>query len=350
VDGYVQRVVGSADCSELQMTLYLAESLLRTGQAALAIDYYRWAGAQFTARGEAHHALAVYAVLGQLMPHCLHTQGMAAELHRRLGRVHDAARIYERIAEAHAAQGRIVEAAHVYRLAVEIDPATVSRRVRLADLYARLGQTSLAVLQLEIAAGQLQAGERFPEYVWVAGRLLALRPDDAPTLRGLVRAHLRQGELRAAVAGLQRLLRTRPRDAAGRELLADCLVAHGRRDRAAKALRLLAEEMRRRGVHAYDEAKRLLVRAVQIQPFDRVAHAALRSLELELAAIADRDFTENRITGVIDNVSTAELLAGPQPDDQQTNVVALRRRGVPELTPTQADSPPHGHVIYAQFG
>jgi hypothetical protein len=318
------------------MTLYLAESLLRTGQGALAIDHYRWAGAQLTARGEVHEALAVYAVLGRLLPHCMHTQGMLAELHRRLGRVNEAVRIYERIAEAHLAHGRIAEAAHVYRLVVEIDPTTVPRRVRLAGLHVRLGQPSQAALHLQVAAGQLWAGERFADYVWVAERLLALRPGDASVLRGLVGAHLRLHALRPAVACLQRLLRARPRDDAGRELLADCLLAHGRPDRAARALRLLAQEIRRRGVHAYDEAKRLLVRAVRVNPYDRVAHVALRSLEAELAEVAERDFTEDAVTGLIDNTDP--------------NVIAMRGRGVPEILPVQAGSPPHGQVIYARFG
>jgi tetratricopeptide (TPR) repeat protein len=347
MDGNVQCVAGSASSCDLQVALCLAESLLRTGQWALAVDHYRWAGAQFTARGEVHQALAVYAVLGQMLPQCLHTQGMVAELHRRLGRLADAATLYERIAEAHVGQGRLVEAAHVYRLVVEIDPATVPRRVRLAELCVWLGQSSQAMAHCEVAARQLWAGDRIAEYVWVAEQMLALHPGHAPTLRGLVAAHLRQRDVRRAVARLQQLLRACPRDDAGRELLADCLAAHGRPERAARALRLLADEVRSRGVHAYDEAKRLLVRAVRLYPYDREAQASLRSLEADIAEVAKRDFAEDRATGVIENVSSADLLAQPQPDDAKTNVIALRRTGVPEETREAGSG---AQVIYARFG
>jgi tetratricopeptide (TPR) repeat protein len=336
VDGNVQR----ASSCELQATLQLADSLTRTGQWVLAVGHYRWAGAQLTARGDVDAALAVYAVLGQLLPHCLHTQGMVAELHRRLGRLADAANMYERIAETHRAYARFLEAAHVYRLAVEIDPTSVPRRVRLAQLYAQLQLDRQAALQFEIAAEQLHAGDRVAEYVWVAERLLEVDPNHASTLRRLIAAHLRHGDVRGAATRLQQLLHACPRDDAGRELLADCWAAHRRPDLAAKVLRLLGDEVRRRGVHAYDDAKRLFVRAVQMHPHDRVAQACLRSLEAAIAEVAERDFADERVTGVIEDLTCAVR------EDEATNVVALRRTAVPEL-----ERPiPEGRVIYARFG
>lgn len=335
MDAGVQRTGAPADGGDLQATLTRAEGLLRTGQLSRAIDHYRWVGAHFTTRGQTEHALAVYEVLARLLPHCLHTRGMLAELHRRMGRLAHAADLYESIAQVHLAYGRLAEATHVYRLVVEIDPASVPRRVRLADLYVQLGYAREAMPQYEIAARQLRAGDRIAEYVCVAQRMLALEPVHAASLRGLVAAHLQRGNLRRAVARLQELLRARPRDDAGRELLADCLLAHGKPDRAAKALRLLADEIRGRGVHAYDDAKRLLVRAVTLHPHDRAARAALRSLEADIAEAAERDFAEDLATGVIEN-------ARAQPDDARANVIALPR-------PARACDP-DARMLYARSG
>jgi tetratricopeptide (TPR) repeat protein len=338
----------AAASSDLQVTLYLADSLCRSGQWALAVDQYRWAGAAFTQRGQAHNALAVYAILERLLPHCLHTQGMVAELYRRLGRLTEAAGAYERVAEAHRMSGRMVEAAHVYRIVVQIDPASVPRRVRLAEILVLLGEVHHAVHHFEVAAGQLLAGGQLRDYVWTAKRLLSLQPDHAPTLRELVRLYLGCHDLRRAVRQLGRLLRVFPRDDVGRELLAACLAAHGRPDRAAYALRLLAQEVKARGVAGYDKAKLLLQRAVALNPYDRPAQRAQQVLAGELAELARRDFAEARVTGVIENVPSAELLAQGQPDEVDTNVRLLRRPGVP-IAHCDPTSSPYGQVIYAQF-
>jgi hypothetical protein len=237
----------------------------------------------------------------------------------------------------------------VYGLLIEVDPDTPPRRVQLAEICIRLGDRVAAVENFDVAARQLYARAKTSEYLWVARRLLAQDPEHPQTLRDIVRVMLYLGDVDAASGYMQTLLRVQPCVDVGRELVGDCFAAVGRNDKACQAMVMLSAELRERGVHAWDEAKRVLVRGVAWFPYDRYAQRALSELERDMAMLAERDFENERTTGVIGFVPDAELLGTGDGEDATTNVLAAMRKLEAQANRSTPPPPPQGKVIYGRF-
>ena len=305
---------------DLQVALQLADSLGRAGQWELVAQYYRWAGAAFVERAEPHNALAIYTLLSQMLPHCLHTHAMIAEQYRQLGDVGQATAIYERIAHTHHAAGRLPEAAQVYRIVVDLDPTNVPRRIGLAEVCVSLGYTDEAFSQLETAAAQLKAAGRAGEFLWTAHRLLSLRPSDRQTLRDLAEVQLRMGDTYSAVQTLQNLMAIAPRDRVGRELMACAFAAQGQIELACRCAVVLADELRSGGHASLPDAQRLLGYAAGWSPGDPNVQRMVNEVQASLAG-EGRPRRGSHVRG--------EIKATPPPPPRQ-----LRRHrrapGVPE--------------------
>lgn len=322
--------------SDLYLALQLAHDLSRAGEVAQAVERYRQVAHALVQHGELEQGVQVYLLLAQMMPHCLHTRGMLADLYRRQGRVVEAADLYELIAQDHLEAGRLVEAMHVYRLLVQVDPATVPRRVQLAELFSRLGMSEAAVTEFDVAARQLLAGNRSAEFLWVASRLLAHQGDHVATLREVVRVCLELGDVPNAVLYLRHLLGVSRRDDIGRELMADAFAARGRLDMACQTVVLLAREFVGRGPHFYDEAKRLLLRGVQWYPYAKEAQRELAGVEGLLAA------RQRGIVADVSHTGTIERRPRSSEDDGEDDTTTIMFK--------DDDDPQSGRVIYAQFG
>lgn len=338
----------SASSCDLQVSVYLAQCLVDSGQWAAALEHYRYAGQAFIARGEPHNALSVYTLASRLIPHCLSTHGVIAGLLHKLGRSDEALARLDQLAGAYVAQQRYAEALSLYRLAVEIDPEGGYRRVCVADLACWLGDYEGAFKELRIACQIFRAAGQCVEVVTVSQRIFSLQPGHIDTLADLAEVLLYTRRLHAGVARLRELMAHSPRNDRGRELLARCYALHGRLDIASRLYRLLGGELAMKGVAHFDEAKRLLQAAIQCNPSDLIAQRSLRMLELEIAEAAKRDFCDEAPTGLlIEELSSEELLMLPPPEDDVTNVVQLRHLAAPGAVPASNDP---GDVIFAAFG
>ncbi|MCX7016160.1 MAG: DnaA/Hda family protein [Candidatus Sumerlaeota bacterium] len=77
----------------------------------------------------------------------------------------------------------------VLRHSLEVDPANVEARERLADVMGRLGRTAEEVALLQEAAERLLAESTYSRAEGLCQRILARRPDHAPALEMLVRVN-----------------------------------------------------------------------------------------------------------------------------------------------------------------
>jgi tetratricopeptide (TPR) repeat protein len=334
----------------LQVALQIAEQLRQSGQWEFVAQYYRWAGAAFVERREPHNALAIYTLLSQLLPHCLHTHAMMAEQYRALGDIPTASAIYERIAHTHQAAGRLPEAAQVHRIVVDLDPTDVPRRIALAEACVALGYTDEAFKHFETAAAQLRSSGRSGEFLWTAQRLLTLCPTDKPTLRHLAEVQLQMGDTYGSVQTLRQLMAVSPKDDFGRELMAHAFAVQGQIELACRCAVLLAEELKERGYSSLPAARRILGYATTWNPHDpnvaRVLHAVERALDGrarsrrgahvrgEIRALSDDSYrADARPPGVPEMIPRhgrpeAEDEGEDEEhfDDEDTNVLPLRKR------------------------
>lgn len=264
---------------DLQMTVTLGGQLMHAGRFAEAVHYYRHAGAAFVGRREHHHALAVYRLLHELLPHCLHTAAMIAEQHRALGELPQAVGWYRFIAQVHERAGRCYPAAQVYRLVLELDPSDQELRTHLATLQLGMGFVHEARGQLSIVAQQLRSTGQWERYFEVVERILTLPPCDPALLREVVRTHLLHGSAHRAVTWLRVLLRAHPGDLEGRRLMAECFAARGQFDLAAASAHRAAMRMEAVGPEHVQTAVRLLRRAAVWNPNNRIIARDLARLD-----------------------------------------------------------------------
>ncbi len=254
------RSVVDADPKDIRAWLMLADCLVRSGSAREAIDHYLQVARTYTTKKQPQKALAVFRQVLNLDPSRLDVLLAVAELNHVMGRAPDAVAAYEAVASQHMQAGRVRDALAAFCKAADVDPTSVSRRLRLAELYSREKMVDEAVAAFRQAGAALLEAERLPDYVRVAERLLYHKKDDAPTLRELSRVYLALGEPRRALMKLSELLQREKKDAAGLELLADTFDALGRQEKAASVLAEVARILVAAGPEAHGAELARIVR------------------------------------------------------------------------------------------
>lgn len=247
------------DPKEIRAWLMLADCLVRCGDGAGAIERYLQVGGYYVQQKDHQKALAVYRQVLNLDASRIDVQLRVAALNRELGRIQEAVAMYERVAGLQLQAGKTVDALNTYKVVADADPAAVSRRLRLAELYSRERRVPEAVDAFRLAGQQLLAQGRPGDYVRVAERLLYHDAGDLPTVRKLAEVYLELGDPRRALMKLNALLHTDAADREGIELLARTFMALGKPDKAVSAIGELARTLREAGSEAeLAEAARVL--------------------------------------------------------------------------------------------
>lgn len=171
-------------------------SLMRVGDISAQQGKLVDAKAAFTAiialrrkRGDANAANEVVVRLGALDPQDLGARRAAAQAQVELGRVPEAIEAMGQLAADLSAEGKTANAVEVLKAVVELDPANVASRARLARIYLATGNLGaareyltaevagddpamlLAVAELKLRGGDGEAGRD------VIHRVIGLSPD-----------------------------------------------------------------------------------------------------------------------------------------------------------------------------
>ncbi|MBL4685722.1 MAG: tetratricopeptide repeat protein [Nannocystaceae bacterium] len=235
------------DPKEIRAWLMLADCLVRCGDSPRAIERYLQVGGYYIQKKDHQKALAVYRQVLNLDASRIDVQLRVAALNQELGRVQDAVAMYERVAGLQLQAGKTIDALQTYKVVADADPAAVSRRLRLAELYSREKQVPEAVDAFREAGEQLLTQGRKSDYVRVAERLLYHEAGDLPTVRKLAAVYLELGDPRRALMKLNGLLHADAGDREGIELLAQTFMSLGKPDKAVSAIGELARSLRESG-------------------------------------------------------------------------------------------------------
>lgn len=271
-----QQIVDN-DPKDIRAWLMLADCLVRCGDAPRAIGRYLQVAQYYVEQRQPQKALAVYRQVLNLDQARMDVQLKVAALNMQLGRIPDAIALYERIGQVQLQAGQIGKALEIFKLVADADPAAVSRRLRLAELYSREKRMQDAIDAFRAAGEQLLASDRKADYVRVAERLLYHDANDKPTIRQLARVYLELGDPRRALMKLNALLHADPSDRAGIELLAETFLALGKLDKALSVVGELARELRQHE-SMRDDAIRVLRRGLSWSPGHPEFTAALDEL------------------------------------------------------------------------
>ncbi|MGA8201786.1 MAG: tetratricopeptide repeat protein, partial [Candidatus Sulfotelmatobacter sp.] len=128
-----------------------------------------------------------------------------AELYTQQGLFNDARAQYLQVAEEFLKSGELDNAVRIFQKILEMDPENTTMRVRLAEVYVRLGKKNDAWQIFSAAAETLRSKGNLPGAEEVLQRMLTLDPGNGYALLMQGRNLLEAGDAEAAIESLQKV-------------------------------------------------------------------------------------------------------------------------------------------------
>ncbi len=259
------------DDSDIRTWIRIGDLYVKQGQKAEATENYKKVAQLYRQAGDSDKAAAVYRQIQAISPQLPEAYVALGEILRDSGRGAQAVSQYEQAADLLTRQGKPREALLCEQAIVDLSPDSVSRRIRLAELYSRQNMYTDAAREFAAAAMQLRQAGRTEEFIKVAERLLFVAPDNTEIIKELARCHIEGGDGPRALTRLQAGFNLNSKDAELLDLLSQAFVLLGKPDKAVAVLKELAHIYTGRGVSTFAVYQRIL----QLSPEDSEARAGL---------------------------------------------------------------------------
>jgi tetratricopeptide (TPR) repeat protein len=269
------------DPKDLTVTNTVGDLYSRIGESDKATECFKNVGDAYASQGFTVKAIAMYKKISKLKP-SLESLLKLAELYTQQGLFNDARAQYLQVAEEFLKANELDNAVRIFQKILEMDPENTAMRIRLAEVYIRLGKKTEAWQIFTAAAESMRSKGSLSGADEILQRMLAIDPgntyallmqgknqaesgdgagaiatlqkiadiDSHPDgLRDLLKAYLQTGQLSEAGAAANKLL-TVHNDLAAISSFADALMQAGQYENALQvydqhAERLLAENSER---------------------------------------------------------------------------------------------------------
>ncbi|HEV3219988.1 MAG TPA: tetratricopeptide repeat protein [Candidatus Acidoferrales bacterium] len=205
-------------------------------------------------------------------------------------------------AQKHLAQGKIDQSIAEYQQILRHEPTDQVTLMTIGDLYVRKGETFKAIEFFERLAQQFIRDGFLTKAIAIYKKIAKLAPEEMkplerlaelyiqqgvlsearPLLLQLAESHIKAGRREPASALLRKLLEAEPDNLRVQMRLAEVQLAMGQKADAAQTFLVCAE--RHLALRDYDEAVRLISRAVELAP----GNAAARFLKARVLAAAGK--------------------------------------------------------------
>src|SRR5882762_1835068 len=187
-----------ADPKELTVSNTIGDLYARLGQSDKAIESFKSVGDAYAAQGFTVKAIAMYKKLTKLKP-TLESVLRLAELYTQQGLFNDARAQYLQVAEEFLRAGELEQSVRIFQKILEMDPENVAMRVRLAEVYIRLGKKTDAWQIFSAAAESLRTRGSRSGAEEILQRMLTLDPGNSYALLLRGRNALESGDAAAAI-------------------------------------------------------------------------------------------------------------------------------------------------------
>ena len=190
-----------ADPKDLTVANTVGDLYARLGQVDKAIDGFKSVGDAYATQGFTVKAIAMYKKLTKLKP-ALDGVLRLAELYTQQGLFNDARAQYLQVAEEFLRAGELEQAVRIFQKTLEMDPENTAMRMKLAEVYIRLGKKTEAWEIFAAAAESLRARGSLGPAQDILKRMLTLDPgnSNAMMLRG--RIAFESGDVAGAIKNL----------------------------------------------------------------------------------------------------------------------------------------------------
>ena len=193
----------SHDAKDLTVTNTVGDLYARLGDSAKAVECFKTVGDAYAAQGFTVKGIAMYKKITKLVP-SVDGSLKLAELYTQQGLFNDARAQYLQVAEDFMKGGDFEQAVRLFQKVLEMDPENVAMRVKLAEVYIRLGKKKEAWEIFSAAAESLRARGSLPAAEEILQRMLVLDPGNSYVLLLRGRAALESDDPKNAIQFLEK--------------------------------------------------------------------------------------------------------------------------------------------------
>ena len=192
------------DPKDLTVINTIGDLYSRNGESDKATECFKNVGDAYATQGFTVKAIAMYKKISKLKP-SLDGLLKLAELYTQQGLFNDARAQYLQVAEEFLKAGELENAVRIFQKILEMDPENSSMRIRLAEVYVRLGKKTEAWQIFTAAAESMRAKGSLSGAEEVLQRMLTLDPGNNYALLMQGKNLLESGDAAGAVSTLQKI-------------------------------------------------------------------------------------------------------------------------------------------------
>jgi tetratricopeptide (TPR) repeat protein len=192
------------DAKDLTVTNTVGDLYARIGENNKATECFKTVGDAYASQGFTVKAIAMYKKISKLKP-SLDSVLKLAELYTQQGLFNDARAQYLQVAEEFLKSGELENAVRIFQKILEMDPENVNMRVRLGEVYIRLGKKAEAWQILSAAVEAMRSKGALAAADEVLQRMLKLDPNSTYALQMQGKILLESGDAEAAIRALQKV-------------------------------------------------------------------------------------------------------------------------------------------------
>src|SRR6202167_2236989 len=191
------------DEKDLTVNNTIGDLYARLGDSEKAIECFKKVGDAYAAQGFTVKGIAMYKKLTKLQP-SVDSSLKLAELYTQQGLFNDARAQYLQVAEDFMKAGDLDQAVRLFQKVLEMDPENVPMRVKLAEVYVRLGKKKEAWEIFSAAAEALRARGSLASAEDILKRMLAIDPGHSQALLLRAKAALDSDDPKHAIEYLEK--------------------------------------------------------------------------------------------------------------------------------------------------
>src|SRR5215469_5071264 len=192
------------DPKDLTVTNTVGDLYSRIGESDKATDCFKNVGDAYASQGFTVKAIAMYKKICKLKP-SLESLLKLAELYTQQGLFNDARAQYLQVAEEFMKAGELENAVRIFQKILEMDPENSQMRVKLAEVYIRLGKKQEAWQIFSAAVETMRSKGSLSGADEVLQRMLTLDPGNTYALQMQGKTLLESGDGAGAVGALQKI-------------------------------------------------------------------------------------------------------------------------------------------------
>ena len=192
------------DPKDLTVANTVGDLYSRIGESDKATECFKTVGDAYASQGFTVKAIAMYKKISKLKP-SLESVLKLAELYTQQGLFNDARAQYLQVAEEFLKSGELDNAVRIFQKILEMDPENTTMRIKLAEVYVRLGKKTEAWQIFSAAAETLRAKGSLPGAEEILTRMLTLDPGNAYALLMQGRNMLESGDGEGAITALTKV-------------------------------------------------------------------------------------------------------------------------------------------------